>query len=133
MDYIQTDIHDLKSDVKELKSDVSDLKSEVQIFKSDVSDLKSEVQTLKSDVFGLKSDVQMLKSDVSDLQSNVHIINLNLENNIDKRLQTIEKCYTSTYRRYSDGIEDLDTMKDDIYALKTIVRHHEENFKKLSC
>ncbi len=48
-----TDIPELKSDVKVLKSDVSELKSDVKVLKDDVSELKTDVAELKTEVTSL--------------------------------------------------------------------------------
>ena len=54
------------------------------------------------------------------------------ENVILPRLNTIEACYTSTYDRYKDSVEDYDSMKQDITVLKKIVTEHSEKLQKLA-
>lgn len=54
------------------------------------------------------------------------------ENVILPRLNTIEACYTSTYDRYKDSVEDYDSMKQDISVLKKIVTEHSEKLQKLA-
>ena len=59
-------------------------------------------------------------------------IKLLIENDILPRMQNIEACYTSTYRRYSDGINDLETMKTDIDILKKVVTEHSKKLEKIA-
>lgn len=57
---------------------------------------------------------------------------LTLENNMLPRLQTIEGCYLSTYERYKSGVEQIDTMRDDVNVMKTTIEKHSEMFQKLA-
>lgn len=103
--------------LKPLKTDVSELKG-------DVSELKGDVKELKSDVAGLQSSVTVLETHVKNLE-------LLAENKIMPRLQTIESCYTSTYKRYADGIEQLDKMQSDIDVMKLVMTKHSEQIQDL--
>lgn len=55
-----------------------------------------------------------------------------LENNVIPRLNTIEACYTSTYDRYKDSVEDYEAMKQDISIIKKVVTEHSEKLQKLA-
>ena len=47
-----------------------------------------------------------------------------LENNVLPRLDTIEKCYVETSRRYLERTEQIDKMQMDVDNLKTTVQRH---------
>ena len=51
-------------------------------------------------------------------------IELLLENDILPRLQDIESCYTSTYRRYANGISELDALKANVDIIEKVVENH---------
>lgn len=55
-----------------------------------------------------------------------------LENNVIPRLNTIESCYTSTYDRYKDSVEDYENIKQDISIMKQVIREHSEKLQKLA-
>lgn len=76
-----------------------------------------------SDLFDKK--LKPIKDDVRE-------INLRLENDILPRLQNIESCYTSTYKRYQSGIHQIEAMQADIEILKKVVSDHSEKLKKIS-
>lgn len=68
----------------------------------------------------------MLNSEISqNLRTRILI-----ENEILPRLQTIEACYTTTYHRYADGIQQLDTLQSDVDILKIVVAEHSEIIQK---
>lgn len=59
-------------------------------------------------------------------------IELIQENDILPRLQNIETCYTDTYRRYSKGIEQLETLQSDVDILKKVVSEHSKRIPQLA-
>lgn len=63
---------------------------------------------------------------------NIKLINLKLENDILPRLQTIEDCYLSTYKRYQSGAEHFDSMEVDIQIMKNVLREHSDKLQKIS-
>lgn len=54
-----------------------------------------------------------------------------LENNVLPRLQNIESCYTSTYRRYANGIEQQEAMQADIDVMKRVLMEHSGRIQQL--
>ena len=74
----------------------------------------------------------MLDKKLQPIKDETRNINLLLENDVLPRLQNIESCYTSTYRRYSTGIEQIDAMQTDIDIMKKVLQDHIEKLKKIS-
>lgn len=76
-----------------------------------------------SDIMDKK--LQPLKEEIKQLK-------LQNENIIIPRLQNIENCYTSTYDRYKNSVEDYEAMKADIQIMKQVIQEHSEKSKKIS-
>lgn len=55
-----------------------------------------------------------------------------LENNVVPRLNTIEACYTSTYQRYQDHADQMDSVYENIKLLNQTVIKHSQILKKIS-
>lgn len=55
-----------------------------------------------------------------------------LENNIIPRLSTIESCYTSTYNRYKDYADKMESAFADIELMKKVIADHSEKLQKIS-
>lgn len=53
-----------------------------------------------------------------------------MENDLLPRLQNIEACYTSTYRRYETGTEEIEAMKADIEIIKKVIKEHSDLLNK---
>ncbi len=114
------DIANLRS---ELKTDIGNLRSEL---KTDIANLRSE---LKGDITAVRSE---LKGDIESLRSELGSVKLTLENDIRPRLQNIEDCYISTYKRYQSGINQLEAMQQDIDVIKKVVLEHSEKLNKIA-
>ena len=101
--------------------------------------LKPELLFSMSDMIEnkLKPELMLSMSDMMDNKLkpiNVRLtkIELTQENDILPRLQSIEACYTSTYKRYQADVEKIDAMQDDIDILKKVVADHSEKLQKLA-
>lgn len=55
-----------------------------------------------------------------------------LESKVIPRLNTIESCYTSTFDRYKDSVEDYEAIKQDISIMKKVIKEHSEKLNKLA-
>lgn len=83
-------------------------------------------------LLALSNMLEPIRNDLQDIKSRVKKIELTQENEILPRLQNIESCYTSTYDRYKDNVEDYETMKQDIAILKKVVTEHSDKLQKIS-
>ena len=110
---------------------ITPLREDVGNLKEDVQELKENVGNLKEDVQELKENVQDLENDVQDIKVRVKKIELAQENEILPRLNTIESCYTATYDRYRNSIDEYEAMKQDITVVKTVVAEHSEKLQKI--
>ena len=73
-----------------------------------------------------------IKEDIQEIKTRVKKIEITQENEILPRLNTIESCYTSTYDRYKDSVDDYESMKQDIAIIKKVVAEHSEKLQKIS-
>lgn len=73
-----------------------------------------------------------IKEDIQEIKTRVKKIEITQENEILPRLNTIESCYTSTYDRYKDSVDDYESMKQDIAIIKKVVAEHSEKLQKLA-
>ena len=75
---------------------------------------------------------EILDKKLQPIESRTKRIELLLENDILPRIQNIESCYTSTYRRYQSGAEQIDAMKDDIDIMKKVITEHSGMLQTIS-
>ena len=73
---------------------------------------------------------EMMDKKLTPVNERLKRIELTQENDILPRLQNIESCYTSTYRRYASGIDEMEALKADMEFVKKVVAEHSEKLKK---
>lgn len=74
----------------------------------------------------------MLDKKLKPVNERLKRIEITQENDILPRLQNIESCYTSTYKRYQTGVEEIESMKSDIDVIKNVIREHSEKLQRIS-
>ena len=74
----------------------------------------------------------MLNKKLKPVNDRLKKIELTQENDILSRLQNIEACYTSTFKRYQTGVEEIEGMRDDIDVMKKVIAEHSEKLQKIS-
>lgn len=62
---------------------------------------------------------QLLDSKFKPIEDRTKNIEILIENDFLTRLQNIESCYSTTYRRYVNGITQLDFLQSDMEYCKT--------------
>lgn len=80
----------------------------------------------------LKAELQPIKNDLQDTKNEIHKIKLYQENVVMPRLETIESCYTDTYKRYKNYAERMEAAFDDIEVMKKVLQEHSEKLQKIS-
>ena len=74
---------------------------------------------------------ELLDKKLKPIDDRTKQIELLLEQDIMPRLQNIESCYTSTYRRYAIGSEKLNALKADMEIIKNVVAEHSIRLKEV--
>ena len=74
----------------------------------------------------------MLDKKLKPIDERTKRLEITLENDVLPRLQNIEACYTSTYKRYQDGADHIESMQADIGIMKKVITEHSEKLQKIS-
>lgn len=74
----------------------------------------------------------IIQSQIEPMKKDIQQTRLILEHDILPRLQNIESCYTSTYNRYSSGINQIEAIQSDVDILKKVVTEHSVKLQKIS-
>ncbi len=118
-----------------LRTEIAETRDSLQ------SSLRAEItetrETLHAEIAKTRDSLQSsLRTEIAEtrdsLQSQLTQINLTLEQNVVPRLNTIESCYVSTYERYSQGINQLESIQSDILVMKDVIMKHSTQLAKIS-
>ena len=124
---MQTMEQGLKSDMQKMEQGLrSDMQKMEQELRSDIQELRSDMQTMEQ---GLRSDMKKMEQ---ELKSDIHMLKLCQENLILPRLNTIESCYTDTYRRYRDDADQMEAVSADVDIMKKVIAEHSQRLQKLA-
>ena len=96
------------------------------------SKLKAELQPIKSQMQDVRNEMQDVRNEMQGMKDELHQMKLFQENIIMPRLNTIESCYTDTFRRYRDYTDKMGDAFQDIDLLKKVVTEHSGKLQKIS-
>ncbi len=117
----------LRSDMQKMEQGLrSDMQKMEQELRSDIQELRSDMQTMEQE---LRSDMKKMEQ---ELKSDIHMLKLCQENLILPRLNTIESCYTDTYRRYRDDADQMEAVSADVDIMKKVIAEHSQRLQKLA-
>ena len=116
---------------KKLDEKLKPIDDSIKGLENQYQSLETQYQSLDGSVKALENQYQSLDNSFKTLEIRTKKLELLVENNVLPRLETIESCYTSTYRRYSDGIDQIERMQADIDVIKQVVTGHSEKIKHL--
>ena len=75
----------------------------------------------------------MMDKKLKPLENRMKRIEVDLiEDKILPRLNTIESCYTSTFDRYKDSVEDYEAIKQDVSIMKKVIQEHSIKLQNIS-
>ncbi len=139
---LRNEMRDMKDELRnemlnvknELQSEIQDVRSELRSEIQDVrSELRSEIQDVRSE---LQDEIQSVRSELQKVEQNlkkeIHLLKLCQENLILPRLNTIESCYSDTYRRYRDDADRIEAVSADVDIMKKVITEHSQKFQMLA-
>ena len=122
-----------------LRTEIAETRDPLQSsLRAEIAETRDSLQnSLRAEIAETRDSLQnSLRAEIAEtrdsLQSQLTQINLTLEQNVVPRLNTIESCYVSTYERYSQGINQLESIQSDILVMKDVIMKHSTQLAKIS-
>ena len=117
--------------LKPINQKLDRLDGRVLRLETSVKKLDERTSRLEISVENLKDGMEKLDERTSKLEADMTYVKVvQLENNVIPRLNTIEKCYIDTSKRYLERTEQIDRMDVDISILKQVFTNHSDQLKK---
>ena len=107
------------------------VKEENEPLKQDISSVKTDISSVKTDISTLKKGQEALQKDVSTLQAGQLKINIELENNIDKKLSALfdgHQLDTEKIDHISETVDDIDA---SVTAMDIVTHANVKEINKL--
>ena len=122
-----------------LRTEIAETRDSLQSsLRAEIAETRDSLQnSLRAEIAETRDSLQSsLRTEIAEtrdsLQSQLTQINLTLEQNVVPRLNTIESCYVSTYERYSQSINQLESIQSDILVMKDVIMKHSTQLAKIS-
>ena len=128
---IKNDVHEINCRVSAIETRVTAIESKVDAIETRVTAIESKVDTIETQVDAVERRVTAVEGQVIAMCNRLKKMEIVQENEILPRLNTIEACYTSTYDRYKDSVEDYAMMKQDVSVLKKVVSEHSQKLQMI--
>ena len=115
----------------ELRTESAETKRAVEELRTESAETKRAVEELRTESAETKRTVENMQVQFEDMKQSMKKMSVMMEYDVMPRLNTIESCYTSTYRRYSESIQEHDAMKEKLEVLDSVVEKHSEKIYDL--
>lgn len=73
-----------------------------------------------------------MKGDIGDMKGDILDINLDIENDLNPKINLILENYVPASRRYEDASDKIEAMQADIDLLKLVVAEHSGKLQAIS-
>ena len=107
------------------------IKDDIKILQDDMIIVKGDIKDLQKDMTSVKADIKGLKDKVKHIDEKLNIISIEHENIIIPRLNEIEQCYLSTYKRYVDTTELMEKKMEMFDVVWITVGEHSKQIQEL--
>ena len=133
---LRTEIAETRDSLQSsLRAEIAETRDSLQnSLRAEIAETRDSLQnSLRAEIAETRETLHAEIAETRDsLQSQLTQINLTLEQNVVPRLNTIESCYVSTYERYSQGINQLESIQSDILVMKDVIMKHSTQLAKIS-
>lgn len=121
----------LKEELQPVNDRLDRIELDVSGLKQDVSDLKQDVSGLKEGQASLKQDVSGLKEGQVSLKQDITKININLENNIGKKIEALFDAHAIDSEKIDQIAKTVDDVQSSIVAIDIAAKMNANEIAKL--
>ena len=110
----------IQGSIAGFQNDMSDVKNDIAGMKTDIANMKTDITNMKADITNMKADITNMKSDIVQLKGSVKIIELKLENEIDRKISALfdahmdELRYRKENKETREKVIELDMRVDNL-------------------
>ena len=115
-----------------LEERVTKLEDRVTAMEGRMIAMDDHMEKIEGRMTSVEDHMAVVEGRLTTNEGHMLRVEILLENDMLPRLQNIEACYTSTYRRYQFRTEQIDTMQEDVNVLKKVVQEHSEMLLRLA-
>ena len=122
----------LDSELYPIEDKLDNVEARISSLENRMSSMETQISSLENRMSSMETQISSLETKVSSVENKVINIEVSIENEMKPRLNDISSCYSSTYERYKDSVEEHESMKTDIDIIKKVVTEHSEKLQQLA-
>ena len=111
---------ELRNILFSIQGSIAGFQNDMSDVKNDIAGMKTDIANMKTDITNMKTDITNMKSDIVQLKGSVKIIELKLENEIDRKISALfdahmdELRYRKENKETREKVIELDMRVDNL-------------------
>lgn len=114
-------IGNLETHMSSMEDHMSSIETRMDSMETRMSSIETRMDSMETRMDSIENQLGEVSQRLGKVENDVRQIKITQETEILPRLNTIESCYTDTYKRYAKGADKIEQMEMDIGILKIAV------------
>lgn len=121
MDSMETRMSSMETRMDSMETRMSSIETRMDSMETRMSSIETRMDSMETRMDSIENQLGEVSQRLGKVENDVRQIKITQETEILPRLNTIESCYTDTYKRYAKGADKIEQMEMDIGILKIAV------------
>ena len=121
MSSIETRMDSMETRMSSIETRMSSIETRMDSMETRMSSIETRMDSMETRMDSIENQLGEVSQRLGKVENDVRQIKITQETEILPRLNTIESCYTDTYKRYAKGADKIEQMEMDIGILKIAV------------
>ena len=121
MDSMETRMSSIETRMDSMETRMSSIETRMDSMETRMSSIETRMDSMETRMDSIENQLGEVSQRLGKVENDVRQIKITQETEILPRLNTIESCYTDTYKRYAKGADKIEQMEMDIGILKIAV------------
>ena len=121
MSSMEDHMSSIETRMDSMETRMSSIETRMDSMETRMSSIETRMDSMETRMDSIENQLGEVSQRLGKVENDVRQIKITQETEILPRLNTIESCYTDTYKRYAKGADKIEQMEMDIGILKIAV------------
>lgn len=121
MSSIETRMDSMETRMSSIETRMDSMETRMSSMETRMDSIETRMDSMETRMDSIENQLGEVSQRLGKVENDVRQIKITQETEILPRLNTIESCYTDTYKRYAKGADKIEQMEMDIGILKIAV------------
>ena len=132
LDRLETRMDGLEARMEKLETRMDSLEARMEKLETRMDGLEARMEKLETRMDSMEAEMKAVKQRLDCVEERVSKLAGLIELVVIPRIKEMEAVYLSTFKRYQEYLERMQTVFDDVEILKITVHEHSERLKLIS-